>query len=418
MPLPPSSRRRVRRAPVAALAALFLFGAACADDPVPAPAPREDRTTPDGGAPETPARGDEAFRAERVELGTRVVVEGLESPIGIAHADDGSERLFVIEQGGRIQLVEDGSDSAQVFLDISDRLVSGGEQGLLGLAFHPSYEDNGRLFVNYTDRNGDTVVSEFHAADDSADPESERVLLQIDQPFDNHNGGHLAFGPDGYLYIATGDGGSGGDPENNGQSLDTLLGKLLRIDVDARDEGPYGIPQDNPFVEDDEARPEIWAYGLRNPWRFSFDRKNDDLWIGDVGQGEFEEVNREPAGSSGGRNYGWRPMEGASCYEDDCDPERYVAPVMTYSHDFGCSITGGYVYRGDRYENLRGAYITADYCSGLAWALPADIEDVHDPEPVLETGFNIPSFGEDEAGELYLTDSAGGRLLQVVDEKG
>lgn len=385
---------------------------ACGDDPVPAPAPRSDTPTPEPSQVENDNEGEVTFDPANVRIETRPVLDGFESPVGVTHAGDDSGRLFVIEQVGRIQVIE--GERAETFLDIGDRLVSGGEQGLLGLAFHPRYEANKRFYVNYTDLDGDTVVSEFESTEDGGDPSSERVLLRIDQPFENHNGGHLAFGPDGYLYIATGDGGSAGDPENNGQRLDTHLGKLLRIDVDSRAAGQYGIPKDNPFTDDPDARPEIWAYGLRNPWRFSFDRETDELWIGDVGQSATEEIDREPAGSRGGRNYGWRLVEGNDCYEDDCDPSRFVPPVATYSHELGCSVTGGYVYRGDAYPALRGAYIAGDYCSGYIWALPANVNGVEDPEPALATDLSISSFGEDEAGEIYLTDGATGSLHQIV----
>jgi glucose/arabinose dehydrogenase len=323
--------------------------------------------------------------------------------------------LYVAEQGGRIVWVDPASGDSGEFLDLSDKTEAGGEQGLLGLAFHPDFEDGGRLFVNYTDLEGDTVITEYTAQSATkADPSSERAVLRFDQPYSNHNGGQLAFGPDGYLYIGTGDGGSGGDPEENAQARDTLLGKILRLDVD--DGNPYGIPQDNPFAGEDGARPEIWALGLRNPWRFSFDRDTGKLWVADVGQDVLEEINRV-SGDAAGLNYGWDEMEGTACYEppDGCEREGMVLPVTQYSHDFGCSVTGGYVYRGRAEPTLRGAYLFADYCSGTIWAVPHDAERDARPIEMLSTEMAISSFGESSDGELYLSDLEGGRILKVVD---
>jgi glucose/arabinose dehydrogenase len=299
------------------------------------------------------------------------------------------------------------------FLDVGEAIVAGGEQGLLGLAFHPDYETNGRFFINYTDVNGDTVVAEVQTSDDPnrAEEGSVQPLLQIDQPFANHNGGQLAFGPDGYLYIATGDGGSAGDPQGNGQDTGALLGKLLRIDVDSGD--PYGIPEDNPFASGGGA-PEVWAYGLRNPWRFSFDSNTDDLWIADVGQGEFEEINRARR-ARGGLNYGWNVMEGTQCFKGGgCDQSDKVLPISGYTHDLGCSVTGGYVYRGKDSPGLTGGYIFGDYCSGTIWGIDARSPDFTVPEELLESGLSVSSFGLDEEGELYLTDLSEGGLYKVV----
>ena len=404
--------KRLRRSlPLLVLLAVALTS--CADDPVPAPAPSPSPTTSskETRTPEPSKSPEQAFDADRVSLDFEVVAEGFEAPLGVVDAPDGSPRLFVVEQVGRIRSFGSGGRPRD-FLDISERISAGGEQGLLGLAFHPDYERNRRFFVNYTDPNGDTVISEF-AGGSSADASSERILLTVDQPFANHNGGQLAFGPDGYLYIALGDGGSAGDPEDNGQSLDTFLGKLLRIDVDG--ERPYAIPRDNPFSEGTQALPEIWAYGLRNPWRFSFDRETGDLWIADVGQSAIEEVNREPADSSGGLNYGWRVFEGDDCFADDCDLQEHAGPFATYPHDFGCSITGGYVYRGDAYPDLRGGYIAGDYCSGNVWLFAADAHRIGEVDPVADTEFSITSFGEGDDGELYLADGASGAILHVVD---
>ncbi len=308
----------------------------------------------DGGSPR-PTESSPAvvsFDPDRVELGLQTVVAGLGAPLLVANAGDGSDRLFVVEQVGRIRVIEDGELRPEPFLDLSGRILAGGEQGLLGLAFHPRFASNGRFFVNYTDLQGDTVVAEFGLLSgdpDRGDPGSERLLLSFDQPFANHNGGALAFGPDGDLYVATGDGGSAGDPMGNGQNLDTLLGKLLRIDVDERTDGlEYAIPPDNPFADRDGARPEIWAYGLRNPWRFSFDLETGDLWIGDVGQGSFEEIDHV-ASTDAGLNFGWSVMEGDACFEPltGCDESGITLPVAVYDHGLGCSVTGGFVYRGD-----------------------------------------------------------------------
>ena len=350
------------------------------------------------------------------------VVNGLNGPIDLVNAGDGSGRMFVVEQEGFVRILEDGSLKETPFIEITDRTRAGGERGLLGLAFHPNYETNGLFYVNFTDRQGDTVVAEYEVSNDPnvADPATERVLLTIAQPYGNHNGGDLAFGPDGYLYIATGDGGSGGDPENNGQSMTSLLGKLLRIDVSADGNGngngnPYTVPQDNPFVNNDAAADEIWAYGLRNPWRFSFDRATGDLFIGDVGQNAYEEISYQTAASPGGENYGWRVMEGFHCFapKNDCDETGLVLPIAEYSHDLGNSVTGGYVYRGQNLSDLAGSYFYGDFGSGKIWrAVPEG--DGWRSDLFLDTDFNISSFGEDEAGELYVVDYGGSiyRLTQ------
>jgi glucose/arabinose dehydrogenase len=374
-------------------------------------------TEPGGPSPTDEVNPRSAFDPTAVRLELRPVVDGLESPLLVASAGD-TGRLFVVEQAGRIRVVEGGELLAAPFLDVSDRLVSGGEQGLLGLAFHPRFASNGRFFVNYTDLQGDTVISEFavSAADPNrADAASERVLLRVDQPYANHNGGNLVFGPDGFLYVGMGDGGSGGDPMGNGQRLDTLLGKMLRIDVDARSDGAaYGIPPGNPFAQRDDARPEIWAYGMRNPWRFSFDRETGDLWIGDVGQSAWEEIDRVGPGDAGA-DLGWNVMEGRSCYQpaSGCDESGLVLPVAVYGHDEGCSVTGGFVYRGTRWPALAGAYLFADYCSGTIWGLDAANPRTRPPAVLLETGFAVSSFGQDDSGELYVTDLGGGAVLQI-----
>ncbi|HEX6140523.1 MAG TPA: PQQ-dependent sugar dehydrogenase [Candidatus Limnocylindria bacterium] len=350
-----------------------------------------------------------------------LVADGLVAPVGIASAADGSGRLFVNEQAGVVRVIEaDGTLQDEPFLDIAGRVEAGGERGLLGLAFHPDFADNGRLFVHYS-RAGDgaTVVSEFSAASDhrTADPASERVILTLAQPFANHNGGQLAFGPDGYLYIGLGDGGSGGDPFGNGQSTGVLLGKILRLDVDAGSNG-YGVPSTNPFAPDGvrpgEGRLEIWAFGLRNPWRFSFDPRGGDLYIADVGQGTWEEIDRQPADSPGGENYGWNVMEGRHCFASGCDQAGYVKPIAEYSHEQGCSVTGGYVYRGEAQPDLVGVYVFGDYCSGLVFTLQVD-EGTVTPKVVLESGMRISAFGTDESGEIYVADHGGAIYHLVAD---
>ena len=349
---------------------------------------------------------------------------GLSDPVGVTSAGD--ERLYVNERAGRVIAVEpDGSTS--LFGDLSDRVVAGGERGLLGLAFHPDYQHNRRLFVDYTRAGaggdeGDTVIAELRASPDGTtmDAASERILLTVDQPAANHNGGQLAFGPDGYLYIGFGDGGGGGDQFGNGQRTDALLGSILRIDVTAEpaDGKPYAIPPDNPFAAGGGA-PEVWAKGVRNPWRFSFDLPGSQLWIGDVGQGAYEEIDRTPV-ESGGVNYGWPILEGNHCYaSESCEPPAgYVAPVTEYTHADGCSVTGGYVYRGEAQAALRGFYLFGDYCSGNLWAIRADARapagGIVAPQLVLATGLAISSFGEDTAGELYLADLAGGAIYRIT----
>jgi glucose/arabinose dehydrogenase len=344
----------------------------------------------------------------------------MQALIFVTHAGDGSGRLYAVEQRGVIWPVEpDGSLHGDPFVDLTDRITAAGERGLLGLAFHPDYEENGRFFVDYTDANGDTVVAELaRSGETRADPASERVILQVDQPFGNHNGGMIAFGPDGYLYVALGDGGGAGDPQGNGQDTSTLLGKILRINVDAGGEAPYGIPADNPFADGAGGRPEIWAWGLRNPWRFSFDRQTGALFIGDVGQGTTEEVDVQPAGQ-GGLNFGWKTMEGPDCYGSrGCDQSGLTLPVASYDRRGGgnCAVTGGYVYRGSDLVGLAGTYLFADYCSGRLWGLNvtrAESEFNLPFEQLDDLSFNVSSFGEDEAGELYVVDH-GGAILRLV----
>lgn len=336
------------------------------------------------------------------------VVGGFSRPVLVTHAGDASGRLFIVEQYGRIWIYADGALLPQPFLDVADRISTrGNEQGLLGLAFHPDYETNGLFFINYTDRDGATAVVRYRvSADDAnrADPASAALILQIAQPYRNHNGGHIAFGPDGCLYIGMGDGGSAGDPQGSGQNPAALLGKMLRIDVNAE---PYAIPADNPFVNAAGFAPEIWALGLRNPWRFSFDRATGDLYIADVGQNAIEEVNFQPAGSSGGENYGWNFLEGTRVYSRAAAPAGLTAPFFEYPHPEGCSVTGGYVYRGERLPDLQGVYLFGDYCSGMVYASRRDEAGIWQTVRWLSTNESISSFGEDEAGDLYLVGHAG-----------
>ena len=326
--------------------------------------------------------------------------------VGMAYPPGGADRLYVVLQPGRIVSFPNDPDidTAELFLDIRDRVNDRGEEeGLLGLAFDPQYAANGHLYVYYSASGPRrSVISRFSASADGrrAGPGSERVLLEVPQPFSNHNGGQIAFGPDGFLYIGLGDGGSRGDPQGNGQDLSTLLGSILRIDVSTLDStGSYAIPADNPFVGHSGARPEIWAYGLRNPWRFSFDRATGDLWTADVGQNRFEEVDIIRPGL----NYGWNIMEGEECFaRSGCDRTGLEMPVAEYGREGGCSVTGGYVHRGSSLPSLYGAYVYGDYCSGRIWALRHDGDEVTERMQIVDSGLRIPSFAEDAAGELYV----------------
>jgi glucose/arabinose dehydrogenase len=341
------------------------------------------------------------------------VASGFARPLYLTHAGDGSGRLFVVEQGGRIWILQDGAQLDTPFLDLS-ALVSPDanqfgytERGLLGLAFHPNYAENGTFFVNYTDTQGNTVIARMRVSADpnAADPASLEPILNIAQPFANHNGGHLLFGPDGYLYIGMGDGGSQGDPQGNGQRLDTLLGKLLRIDVDVTQ--GYTVPPTNPFLQTSGAMPEIWAYGVRNPWRFTFDRATGDLYMGDVGGSAREEVNFQPAASTGGENYGWSLFEGNQA-RSGVPTDALTMPILEYSHSEGVSITGGYIYRGEAIPALQGVYLYADFGFGTIWAAAQNADGSWQSQEFMRnTGYTISSFGEDEAGELYIVNYAG-----------
>jgi glucose/arabinose dehydrogenase len=364
-------------------------------------------------------RPPQTYDPDAFTLAVEPVLSGLRSPVFVTAPPDDSGRLFIVERGGTIRIAEGGRLLPQPFLDISSEITAGGEQGLLGMAFHPRYAENGRFFVMYTADNADNTVARYQASSDPnrADPNSATVLLAIDDFASNHNAGMLAFGPDGYLYVGTGDGGQGGDPRRNGQNLNALLGKMLRLDVDGGE--PYAVPRDNPFVGRADARPEIWAYGLRNPWRYSFDRETGDLWIADVGQSNpgYEEVNRQPAGSRGGENYGWNRMEASHCWEPrtGCDQSGITLPIDEYEDRVTgeCSITGGYVYRGAEERALTGAYLFSDYCSGRIWSLHQDAGGAWVRTELLDTDLRVSSFGEDDAGEVYLTDLDGGRVFRL-----
>ncbi len=343
-------------------------------------------------------------------LALQPVVSGLSFPLYLTAPVGDTGRLFVVEKGGRIRIVKQGTLLPAAFLDLRGVISTGGEQGLLGLAFHPQYASNGRFFVDFTNPAGDTrvVAYQVSANPDSADPTSGDTILKVAQPYSNHNGGGVTFGPDGYLYIGLGDGGSGGDPDGHGQDRTELLGSLLRIDVDG--ESPYTSPADNPYFNSPGLAPELWNYGLRNPWRFSFDRLTGDLYIGDVGQNDWEEVDVTPPGSAAGANYGWNLMEGLSCYRPvNCNPSGLTLPVLQYDHNNGCAVTGGYVYRGPAMPGLHGTYFYADYCNGWVRSFRYQAGQAMDPRdwPTLAPGASIPSFGEDARGELYLLTTAG-----------
>ncbi len=371
--------------------------------------------------PDTPAAGSRnaAYIDPWAKVRLTPFESGFELPVYLANAGDGSGRIFVVEKAGRIKVIKDGKTLEEPFLDIVHKVRSKeSERGLLSVAFHPRYEENGRFFVNYTDLEGDTIISEFHGGKDPdrAVSAGERIILKIRQPASNHNGGQLQFGPDGYLYIGTGDGGSGGDPWGNAQKLSVLLGKMLRIDVDAGI--PYGIPADNPFKAVSGARPEIWAYGLRNPWRFSFDSETGDMYIADVGEGKWEEVDFQPAGGRGGQNYGWNLLEGSHKFKlpDGYDTSRLTFPVVEYSRgDLGCSVTGGYAYRGKSSPVLNGTYFFSDYCTGRLWGLRKMSDDSWEWAEFLDTDLSVSSFGEDEAGELYIIDFGKGDIYRIAE---
>ena len=355
-----------------------------------------------------------AFAQAQIQL--TKVAGGFAGPTHITGAGDASGRLFVVEQAGRIRIVKNGAIVAPAFLDITERVYCCGERGLLSVAFPPGFPAASHFYVYYTDTVGDVTISRFSlgASPDTADPGSEVVVLKIaHRQYANHNGGQLGFGPDGYLYIGVGDGGGGGDPLGSGQNTNTLLGKILRIDVEGG-AATYTVPSGNPFANQSGHSGEIWAYGLRNPWRFSFDRTTRDLYIGDVGQDVYEEVDFQPAASAGGQNYGWNRTEGMHCYQGGCNMDGITPPVAEYSHEAGnCSITGGFVYRGARYPTLAGMYFYGDYCSGRVWTLRqagAGWQSALE----LKTTFGISTLGQDDDGELYLADSRLGDIYHIT----
>ncbi len=357
---------------------------------------------------------DSVLEPGDLPLALETVATGLDFPLYLT-APTGDARLFVVEKTGRIRIIKNGTLLPAAFLDLHSLVSGGSEQGLLGLAFDPAYATNGRFVVNYTNLDGDTRISAFHASSDPdvADASSETVLLPVAQPFDNHNGGQVLFGPDGYLYAGLGDGGSGGDPNGNGQSLATLLGKVLRIDLNGG--APYAVPSDNPLAATagPTTRGEIWSWGLRNPWRFSFDRLTHDLYIADVGQDNYEEVDvTQPPPAGRGLNFGWNRMEGTHCYPPggSCDQSGLTLPVVEYDHGQGCSITGGYVYRGAAIPALQGVYFYSDFCQGFVRSfrfVGGQVTRQQDWQ-TLRPGGNVTSFGEDAAGEIYILTMQGG----------
>ena len=406
-----------------ALVGLALVGIACSPGPEGSASPSAEASptpavspspSPEPTPSPSPTTDPAAFDPATISITLSNIATAPSRPLAIANAGDGSGRLFVAGQDGIVSILEDGVVSATAFLDISSQVSGGGEQGLLGLAFHPDFPDDPRVFVDYTNTVGDTIVSSFEV-----DPQapnvviggSESQIIEIDQPYANHNGGGIAFGPDGYLYVALGDGGAGSDPHGNGQSTETLLAKILRLDVDVAD-APYGSPPDNPFVGQD-GRDEIWLTGLRNPFRFSFDRANGDLWIGDVGQGRWEEVDVARDGA-GGLNFGWDVMEGNHCFEppSDCGTDGLTLPVVEYGHDLGVAVIGGYVYRGPQ-AVLRGGYLFSDNYSGRIWAIAAAGDGPNALVQVGQAAIGVAGYGEDEDGELYAAD-LDGSIYRVV----
>jgi glucose/arabinose dehydrogenase len=392
-----------RYAAVLAVLASALLGSCGKSDSTPSPSPTPDPGACPAGAivPGTPA------------LTTVLVASGLDSPLDLQAIPGDRSRIFIVEQTGKIRIVKNGTLLSTPFLDLGGGISTGGERGLLGLAFHPRYSENGRFFVNYTEPSGNTRIAEFNAnpSSDVADPGSQRILIEQEQPFANHNGGALAFGNDGMLYIGLGDGGSAGDPQNNAQNLATRLGKILRIDVNSA--SPYAVPADNPFVAFPGVGREIWAYGLRNPWRFSFDRGTGDLYIGDVGQDRREEIDIGLASHHGGENYGWRVSEGSLCFNPsfNCSTAGFTLPVAEYSHDAGCAVTGGVVYRGCRMPGYQGTYFFGDYCSAFVQSFRfqnGQASDLRDWTSSFSRGIDsVSSFGLDADGEVYVVDYTG-----------
>ncbi len=424
--------RMITLPPLATLALVALLAVGCggatssapesAATAVPSTAPVAPSGTPGGnpagspgGTPAAPDRPDLAG----VKVAVEPLVEGLDNPVWVTNAGDGSNRLFVAEQPGRIRIVSEGALAATPFLDIKDRVTAGGERGLLGVAFPPGFGPaRPEVYVHYSGRDGATVISAFRLDPhdtNQLDPASERVILTEPQPYSNHNGGWIGFDKTGMLLVALGDGGAGGDPENRASDPSQLLGKMLRLDVLGATGGdPYLIPADNPYASRTGARAEIMHLGLRNPFRASIDPATGDLWIGDVGQNAWEEVDTASADARG-LDFGWRRWEGRHCYEPatGCDPAGVTMPVAEYGHGAGCSVIGGVVYRGNEIPPLQGGYLFSDYCSGTLWGLDAGLQDAQAPVTLLETGASISSIGTGEDGEVYLTDLSG-RVLRLV----
>ncbi len=375
----------------------------------------------------TPVSDVLAVTPDQVRLRLEPVFEGFQLPVFLTHAGDGSGRSFVVEKTGKIWVIDGGAVQPIPFLDVSDKITTAGnEQGLLGMAFAPNFAASGHFFVNYTDRQGTTVVERYTVSDNDrnlADPQSAFTVITVAQPASNHNAGMLDFGPDGYLYVPLGDGGAANDRFGHGQNPDTLLAKILRLDVTSDPTQPYLIPADNPFVNADwngrPVRDEVWAIGLRNPWRTSFDRVTGDFWIADVGQNQIEEVNVVRPGAPGGYNFGWPIMEGLSCFNTaNCDQSGLMLPVIDYRHVGGnCSVTGGYVYRGSAFPQWNGIYFYGDYCSGRIWALAPDGSGGWSNAEVLDSNLTLSSFGEDEVGELYALDYGSGVIYRLTAEQ-
>ncbi|HEV8696172.1 MAG TPA: PQQ-dependent sugar dehydrogenase [Candidatus Limnocylindrales bacterium] len=404
---------------------LLLVLVACGNQTV-TPAPSSSAPEPSQPSPSAPSPSESAVSpvpaAAPPNLSIEPLMRGLDRPLDIAWRPNDPTSMFVVEQPGTIAMVRDGKRGDPPFLDIADIVTAGGERGLLGMAFLPSGEA-GRFFVYYTALDGQQVVASYDTmADDPdrADPSTARIWLTMADEFANHNGGSLVFGPDGFLYIGTGDGGGGGDPLDSGRHLDTLLAKVLRIDVSVDQGGDadprYRIPPDNPFIDTPGARPEIWLTGLRNPWRIRFDRATGDLWIADVGQNAWEEIDVARAGSKG-LDFGWNIMEGAHCFRgEECDTSGLTLPVAEYGHDVGCSVSGGAVYRGSTYPALQGWYILSDYCSGRFWAVDAaraPSDETREAIEVAATDYSISAIVEDPSGEVIATDLSTGSLLRI-----